>query len=345
LNHWLSNRGIPDSREYIQKGLEILRARNTNHLSLSSYGLNLTDHYWICPAEAERDWHEINFFENKFSDYIGDVLFDNIEKYEKDLFSPDGTLNGNLKKRWKIIDNTRYLLKGGSGDIRQEPFNKVIASTIMDKLGVDHVLYTLMLNRGKYYCTCPCMVNADTEYITAHYVYNHFDDNATLNKYERYVNACERMGLADIKTALNHMIAADYIIANTDRHHGNFGIIRDPNTLQWLKPAPIFDSGTSLWTDKMNIAHINAAAKTKSRAFMNYNEEQVSLIENYTWFNKNALRSIKEESREILSKNKDIESERINALCESLQKRVSSFSLMMNKSHKHTSSHDIDYNL
>ena len=77
------------------------------------------------------NWKKINFFENVFSDDIGDVLFGKTEKTKAfDFNSPDNTSDGCLKKRWKIIDGKRCLIKGGSGLERQQPFNEVIASTI-----------------------------------------------------------------------------------------------------------------------------------------------------------------------------------------------------------------------
>ena len=38
------------------------------------------------------------------------------------------------------------------------------------------------------------------------------------------------------------MLAADYILANTDRHLGNFGFLRDSETLEWKGLAPIYDA-------------------------------------------------------------------------------------------------------
>ena len=37
---------------------------------------------------------------------------------------------------------------------------------------------------------------------------------------------------------------------NQDRHFGNFGIIRDVETLKWLKIAPNFDSGQAMHSQK-----------------------------------------------------------------------------------------------
>jgi hypothetical protein len=331
MNRWLLNRGIPNSRENIHGALEKLRLQDTNQLSLLSYGLNLTDHYWICPAVKTIDWREINFFEHNFESDIGDVLFDNIDRNNANLFSPDSTLNGNLAKRWKISNDKRLMLKGGSGDIRQEPFNECVASTLMERLGVDHVPYKLVSSKGKYYSSCECMVTVDTEFLTAHYVYNYFEDNTTLNKYERFANACERMGIPNVKDDLDKMIGIDYIIANIDRHHGNFGIIRDANTLQWLKIAPLFDSGRSLWCDKTNISNIIADRKTDSRAFMNTNEDQIGLIKSRDWFDIKKLDGTLELCGRIFNKNKDMEKERIEKICSCIEIRTHTFNDIMEK--------------
>ena len=46
------------------------------------------------------------------------------------------------------------------------------------------------------------------------------------------------------------MFILDYLIVNQDRHLGNFGIIRDVETLKWLKIAPNFDSGQAMYSQK-----------------------------------------------------------------------------------------------
>jgi len=39
----------------------------------------------------------------------------------------------------------------------------------------------------------------------------------------------------------------DRIINNIDRHYGNFGFIRNADTLEFQGFEPIFDNGNSLW--------------------------------------------------------------------------------------------------
>ena len=45
----------------------------------------------------------------------------------------------------------------------------------------------------------------------------------------------------------------DYIVINEDRHFGNLGMIRNTNTGEWLEPAPIFDTGSSLFYNSMKL--------------------------------------------------------------------------------------------
>lgn len=89
----------------------------------------------------------VNFFDNDFSEDVGDILFGKAKDSENiSLNSPDNTSDGCLKKRWKIINKKRCLLKAGSLPYEQQPFNEAIASLIMDKLNVDHVNYSVIID-------------------------------------------------------------------------------------------------------------------------------------------------------------------------------------------------------
>ena len=50
------------------------------------------------------------------------------------------------------------------------------------------------------------------------------------------------MGIKDISEKVNEMLTIDYLIGNTDRHWKNFAVLRDTNTLQYIKFAPIYDN-------------------------------------------------------------------------------------------------------
>ena len=131
LNAWWIDRCIPASRFGVRKALETLELPNTQLLLTRCFGLSLSDQYWVRPHGSDLRWERINFFENPFSEDIGDVLLGKAkETVGFDFSSPDNTSDGYLKKRWKIINGKRCLLKAGSNPFMQQPFNEVIASDV-----------------------------------------------------------------------------------------------------------------------------------------------------------------------------------------------------------------------
>mgnify|MGYP003275770131 CR=1 FL=1 len=58
------------------------------------------------------------------------------------------------------------------------------------------------------------------------------------NVYEMYANILKENGLKEVEESIAKMFVLDYIIANADRHLGNFGVIRNIETLEWEKIAP-----------------------------------------------------------------------------------------------------------
>ena len=42
---------------------------------MKCFGLSLSDQYWIKPINSKLTWDKINFFNNKFSNDIGEAFF------------------------------------------------------------------------------------------------------------------------------------------------------------------------------------------------------------------------------------------------------------------------------
>lgn len=83
----------------------------------------------------------------------------------------------------------------------------------------------------------------------------------------------------DITESLDDMLILDFIICNRDRHYNNFGMIRNVNTLQIEKSAPIFDTGTSAFAG-ISENKIQTLPRNESKPFCKYHEEQIALIQN-----------------------------------------------------------------
>lgn len=322
LNEWWRGRAIPASRAGIQNALLELRLPDTQLLLEKCLGLSLSDQYWICPAGSKLNWEQINFFENPFSEDMGNILFGRGSSSSKiSLMSPDNTSDGWLKKKWKVIDGKRCLIKGGSGATQQEPYNEVFASRIMERLGIPHVPYSLLVEDNYPYSVCENFITPDTELISAWYIMHTAKKENHTSVYQHYVNCCDRLGVPGIRQALDQMIVLDYLIVNEDRHQNNFGVIRHTETLKFIGAAPIYDSGTSLWFDKPN-ALINRGLKAVCKPFKNNHEEQIKLVSSFDWIDFTALTDIEEELREIVRNSLFIDSVRCDALCLGIRNRV-----------------------
>ena len=337
LNDWWKGRAIPASRSGIKTVLEDLQIATTQRLLEKCLGLSLSDQYWICPQSKNLKWSEINFFENNFSDDMGNILFGKVSSGEMilndeiSLMSPDNTSDGWLKKKWKIINGKRCLIKGGSGAIQQEPYNEVIASKIMKRLAIPHVKYSLIMEEEYPYSICEDFITPQTELISAWYVMQTEKKPNHISVYQHYVNCCEKLGIPKIKESLDQMMVVDYLIANEDRHQNNFGVIRDVKKLNFIGAAPLFDSGTSLWFDKPT-PMIGRTAKLQCKPFKNTHEEQIKLVSSFEWLDISKLNGIEEEFRELVRDSIFIDNIRCDAICKAMKERVNSLKKVIDNS-------------
>lgn len=340
LNEWWTDRSIPASRSGVREALETLEIKSTNLLLLRCNGLSLSDQYWICPDGSDLTWEKVNFFHNDFSEDIGDVLFGSTKKPNPMGFSsPDNTSDGNLKKRWKIIDGKRWLVKGGSNPYRQQPLNEVIAANVMERLGIPYVPYQVIWSKGAPYSLCEDFIDENTELIPAWRIIQTKKRKNDKSLYQHFVDCAESLGIQDVKAFLDRMIVLDYIIANEDRHLNNFGAIRNAETLEWLGMAPIYDSGSSLGYDK-SIPLMKDENEIVCKPFKKHHTEQLKLVSSFDWVDFSALSDVPEMIVRVLSDEnaKDyMEENRIRVIAELAAKRIKQVELLAeNKSYSQT---------
>lgn len=325
LNEWWTDRSIPASRSGVREALETLDISSTKLLLVRCYGLSLSDQYWILPEGSGLTWEKINFFNNDFSDDIGDVLFGANKKAGAfDFSSPDNTSDGNLKKRWKIIDGKRCLIKGGSNPFRQQPLNEVIATEIMNRLGIPCVSYSVVWDGGAPYSVCEDFVDENTELVPAWRIIKTRKQSNSTSLYSHFVNCADALGIKDAVEFLDRMIVLDYIIANEDRHLNNFGALRNAETLEWLGMAPIYDSGSSLGYDKSVPLMMNAR-EVICKPFKKHHEEQLKLVSSFDWIDFSKLDDVPDMIVDVLSDENArdyMEESRIRAIAELTRKRI-----------------------
>ena len=346
FNDWWIDRSIPASRSGIQEVLEELQVPSTGSLLTKCYGLSLSDQYWICPEGSGLCWEDINFFSNDFSDDIGNVLFrENKKKNALNLNSPDNTSDGNLKKRWKIVNGERYLIKGGSSPFRQQPFNEVIADKIMQKLGIPHVHYEVIWNKGAPYSICKDFIDETIELIPAWRILQYQKQSNSISKYRHLVNCCELLGIKDVVPFLDRMIVLDYIIANEDRHFNNFGAIRNAETLEWIGMAPIYDSGSSLGYNRMPV-QMHSEKDLQCKPFKSHYADQLKLVSSFDWIDFSALSDVSDIISSVLSCEEAadyIDARRIQAIITGVEQRISVLQQLANaKTHVRADSSEDD---
>ena len=319
LNDWWIGRSIPANRDGINDALQSIGISSPTLLIEKCYGLSLSDQYWICPKDSGLKWEVINFFHNNFSNDIGEILFGHepADPTRVNLVSPDNTSDGWLRKKWIIADGKRFLMKGGSGVYQQEPFNEVAASTIMQRLNIHHVDYTLIIENNKPYSLCENFITPDTELIPAWRILQSFKQPNDRSLYKHFIDCCEMLGVPDIKSALDKLLTLDYIIANEDRHWNNFALLRNADTLKWLGLAPVFDSGTSLWYNTMHIG-----SPITCKPFHKDHSEQIQLVNDLSWYDVNALDGLENIIMEIFTVSEEVDERRRTDIAKEIMKRA-----------------------
>ncbi len=300
LNEWWADRSIPASRSGVRQALETLQLSNPRMLITKCMGLSLSDQYWIRPFEREDiEWERVNFFTNAFTEDMGDLLFGRTEKQGPwNIHSPDNTSDGCLKKRWKLMSGRRCLVKGGSAPLMLQPFHEVIATMVCRRLGIPHAPYWLVWEDEVPYSVCEDFITADTEFVSAWRVMKTMKKDNSTSLYRHYLNCCQALGIQGMVHAMDQMLVLDYLIANEDRHLNNFGLIRNAGTLEWIGPAPVFDSGSSLGYDKLP-AQIIAGKGMECKPFKRRHEEQVRLVTSFDWIDFEAIKGLDQDIREV----------------------------------------------
>ncbi|TJW10296.1 excisionase [Parvibacter caecicola] len=338
LNYWWHHRAIPASRDQVNRLLENLKLDSTLELAEKSFGLSLSDRYWLNDQDDPKSWADINFFDNEFSDDLGFLTLgqdsagsspDAPDYAAVNLPSPNSTLGGDLLKKWKIINGKRVLLKSGVGFVNQEPFNEVAATALHQRLmgPGEFTPYWLFEDGRRVYSACENLLGEDEELIAAWDIIRNVKQPNNLSDLQFYVKRCEDLGLdrEAIMTELAKMFACDFVLANRDRHYRNFGVVRNVESLQVTRLAPVFDSGSCLWSNAEFLevpADFDYIAKPFKYGGMKP-FDQLRLFEGYYgWLDPAALEGFGDTVREILGKNPNIPERRIETVAAHAQQKA-----------------------
>ena len=277
LRKWWLRRAVPISQGNIAALLQREGIPSTQSLLVRNLGLSLSDHYWIRPQKSDLTWREVSPFSNAF----GDLL----ETASTQFYSPEAALQGDLIKKWVIVDDTRCLLKGNRGANSQQSLNEVLASMLHEKQGFsNHVRYRPVKFTGsaseQYGCICEDFASETLEFIPAIDVVDSEKKDNAVSTYEHFIHVCTEHGLSEqeVRGFLEYQILTDFVPTNTDRHLNNFGILRDSRTLKFVRMAPIFDSGNSMFWDAPRLPERSDCTEITVNSFRKTEAELLKLV-------------------------------------------------------------------
>lgn len=276
MQEWVSYRSVPRSRNDFASLLKKYSVSTASAAAYKSLGLNLSDQYWFKPKGADLDWKNINLFQNDFLKQD----FESSTEFNTSVCSPDTNSNGELPKFWCVENGRRMLYKQGSKPFYQQPYNEVFASRLLDKLELDHVQYALKPIKAKLYSVCETFVTANTEYIPALDVLTAKKKSNSDSSYTHFFRCLDLLNVEITKNDINNMLVFDNIINNVDRHYGNFGYIRDAESLKFIKFAPIFDNGNSLWYDALD--YDVKLGNQQAKPFRDKQKKQITLVDEFS---------------------------------------------------------------
>ena len=68
LNEFIDHRFIPQSRSNYDVIKALYKAEDAFELSLRSYMVSISDHYWVKPCDSSVTWSDVNFYDNPIPD-------------------------------------------------------------------------------------------------------------------------------------------------------------------------------------------------------------------------------------------------------------------------------------
>jgi transcriptional regulator with XRE-family HTH domain len=250
---WLKHRNIPKSRQhftYILMSLGLGPRRIKGILDVGK-ALSLNDSYWVVPQGFKGEFKDFNLYENSFSATLSLVAYTGeSQKVKRFHTSPELSTNGMLPKAWRRLENDGiYLYKGGTtGGVNTglEPYSEFYAYQIAAAMGLDATPYDLVRWKGMLASKCRLFTDIETSFVPIGRLVTFEDEHGYMKDHiEVLLDFYGKLG-RDFENALRSMLVFDSIIYNTDRHYGNFGLLRENSSGEYIAPAPIFDNGLSL---------------------------------------------------------------------------------------------------
>lgn len=237
INDWIDGRQIAKHRAAIQRLMRELGMTSRHDFIGMARCLSLTDTFWMKREDEDLSWCDVSLYRNPFNDVIARIAFDGTGMYgrQNSPTSPEFATSGTFEKCWIREDDQISLLKRGSrgfANSGQEPYSEKLASDLLSAANVKHASYSLLKYHKQLACKCPLFTSEDVGFVSANRFFR-----STFGVQDM-LSMCEK---CDSEERFIEMIVFDCIIANSDRHSGNYGFLVENETGNIIELAPLFD--------------------------------------------------------------------------------------------------------
>lgn len=233
FNYWCATRILTLDRKYakeILNSIGMLQAvtdKERARIALSYRCASLTDVYWVRSKKEKIAFCEVNLYENHLDNTFIDIALKGKQyTVQNQYLARDLSTNGCFPKAWQRVQDGFRLLKDGSVDAVER---ELLASQICRCFDVSQVIYEKDYFDGEKVSVSHNITSKEFSIVSMEtfevYSANH---GRNTRKYILYLD----------KHNYYMMNIIDYLIGNTDRHWGNWGVlVRNSNN----KPVRLHD--------------------------------------------------------------------------------------------------------
>lgn len=220
FNYWCATRVLTLDRIYAKEifnSIGVLQAitdKERAKIALAYRCVSLTDVFWVRKEREQICFEEINLYDNHLDNTFIDVALRGRQyTVQNQSFVRDLATNGYFPKAWQRVDGGFRLLKDGGVDIVER---ELLASQICRCFQVSQVLYEEGYFEGQK-VTMSNNITSKEYSIVSMEMFEIYSQNHNKNT-RNYILKLD-------KQSYYMMNIIDYLVGNTDRHWGNWGVL------------------------------------------------------------------------------------------------------------------------
>ena len=238
--YWCASRVLTLDRQYAKEILnsigmrQAVTDRERAQIALSYRCMSITDVFWVREKGENVSFSDVNLYDNHLNNAFIDIALRGRQyTVNNEYLARDLATSGCFPKAWRRTEQGFDLLKDGG---RQAVARELLASRICRCFDVEQVLYEAGEFEGESVTISRNMTSKEYSI-------------ASMESFELYCVNHDRDAresvLALDSYGYHMMNIVDYLVGNTDRHWGNWGVLVDNADNQPMSLHPLMDFNQS----------------------------------------------------------------------------------------------------